>query len=672
MCEKCELILTSAAPPPLGAAAGDVPLPPAALAAPPGADGSSAAALASKMQPGSARRAAAAVLAEVAPGGLPLSDVLRRALALGLFTPQLTGAGGSADVAAWAEMSGALLSDDAFVALSPGVFALRSLLPRGTAGLKPPATVPAAPVATLSADELRARLAASLRLRSEAEALLRSPAFHRAAREARAAGDATALARHFATIHPERELARSPDVYLALANGNYEHVELELLWRQLDIAGNEMNKGQRALESERKRRIAAESRAIEAIERAVAAEAREAAVSRRAVAIVRRAGLDPYDLLFAHDAEAGEGGDHGDDDVAAVDPPSTGAQEPDAPPAGDGARAETPVPAAEDEGDACAAPPPLSPDADVTGDAPPEPPEEAMPEAAAPAAGFEKAESSLEAPHVSDDTAVDLPAAAVEEDVVQQAAPLPTSGDAEPMDDDRRKRDASELPAEEPVTKAARVDEPLRSPEASSGGDCAGAAAALEQRHEAEAAMPPAAPPSDPKGSAVHVGEEEVDAPLAAPVSIPVGIDADCANAPAHAPPGDCSAFILIDAGSQPVVAAQDSGRDDAPSAEIVDSTAAAAPVAPDAADPATAASAGKQQQIAPQQSGQMCLCNAVLAEAVARGDVVVNCSTCARPFHPVCCGYPAGLSAAAAEAMRPPFSCYDHRVYFPPGQQLG
>ena len=67
-----------------------------------------------------------------------------------------------------------------------------------------------------------------------------------------------------------------------------------------------------------------------------------------------------------------------------------------------------------------------------------------------------------------------------------------------------------------------------------------------------------------------------------------------------------------------------------------------------------------------------MCLCNAVLAEATARGDVVVNCSTCAQPFHPACCGYPAGMSAAAAEAMRPPFSCYDHRVYFPPGQQLG
>jgi hypothetical protein len=118
VCEKCELILAPDAPPATGADAGNVPLPPAALTAPPSAAGSSAAALVTSMEPGSARRAAAAVLAAVAPGGLPLSDVLRRALALGLFTPQPPAAGGAADVAAWSEMSGALISDDAFIKLS--------------------------------------------------------------------------------------------------------------------------------------------------------------------------------------------------------------------------------------------------------------------------------------------------------------------------------------------------------------------------------------------------------------------------------------------------------------------------------------------------------------------------------------------------------------------------
>ena len=520
-------------------------------------------------------------------------------------------------------MSAALLSDDVFITLSPGVFALRALLPPGAKGLQQPATAPATPVATLSRDELRARLAASRTLRSEADALLRSAVFHRVAREARTAGDATVLARHFATLHPARELARSPDVYLALANGNYEGVELETLWRQLGIAAAEMEKGQRVLEAERQRRIAAESRALEAIERAVAAEAREAEVSHRAVAIVRRAGMDPYELLFEHDAEAGvDGASRGDDDEAAVESPIAGMQEPDPPPDGDGTRASTPVPAAEEAEDVSAEPPPLAADALVTGDAPPEPPEEAMPAAAAAASDVGKAEPSLEAPHVSNDTALDLPAAA-EEEVVQQAAPSPTPAEdaAEPMDDERRKRDAPEPPAaEEPLAEAARVDEP-----------------------------PPAAPSSGPEGgddaAAVPPSEEEVDAPLAAPVSSPNGIDADCAAAPALAAPGDS-----------------------VPSANIVDSTAAAAPVAPDAADPA---SAGASQAVAlPQQSGQMCLCNAALADSAARNDVVVNYSTCALPFHPACCGYPASLSAAAVAAMRPPFACYDHRVYFPPSQQ--
>ena len=617
VCAKCRLALVPEAPPATADAATGMPLPPAALAVPPDASGNGAAALATSMEPGSACGAAVAVLASVSPGGLPLSEVLRRALALGLFTPQLPAAGGSADVAAWAEMSAALLSDDLFITLSPGVFALRSLLPRGTKGMQRPATVQATPVATLSKDELRARLAASPTLRGEADALLRSTLFHRAAREARTAGDATALAQHFAKIHPERELARSPDVYLALANGNYEGIELELLWGQLNIAAVEMSKGQLALKAERERRIAAETRALEAIKRAVAAEEREAEVSRRAVAMVRRAGMDPYNLLFAHDAEVGEGGgaSHGGYDEAAVVPQTAGVQEPDALIAGDDARASTPVPAEEEE-EVCAALPPPGADAVVTGDAPPKPPEEAMHEAAA--AGLGTAEPSPEAPHVSN-TALDPPAAAVEE-LVQQAAPSLTAGDTEPMDDDRRKRDASELlAAEEPRAKAARVDKPPQ-------------------------AAPPCGSESGDDAAAVHhLGEEEVDAPLAAPVSSHGGICADQA------------AGLALAASS-----------DNARPADITDSTAAAAPKAPDAADPATAGAS----QMAPQLLGQMCLCNAVLAASAARGDVMVNCSTCAQPFHPACCGYPASMSAAAAAAMRPPFACYDHRVYFPSSQQ--
>ena len=669
ICEKCELVLGCVERlPEAASAAKDAAAPPPAPAAPPGAGENPIDALMAQLEPGSARRAAVAVLAAVTPGGLPLSDVLRRALALHLFTPQLPGPGRDADVAAWAEMSAALTSDDAFVTLSPGVFALRSLLPSGTttAPPRPHAALELPPVVTLNDDQLRARLAASPALRQEAEALLRMPSFHRAAREARASGDATALARHLAMIRPERELARCPEVYLALANSNYGDLELGLLWHQLGIAADEMSKAQHALEAERQRRIAAESRAVEAIDRAVKAETREAAVSRRAVAIVRRAGMDPYELLFEHDAEAGDDDDDGQ--AAGFHAATTGLHEladvaaPLAPLADDATRAMTmtPGPADDDEGDAQAALSPPGADADVTGDAPSEPPEEAMPEAAAAAAGAEKAESPLEAPQVSEDTVLDLPAAADAEEVAQHAAPSPTGGDAGAMEDVRRKRDAAELQAEEPLAKAARVDdEPACSPEASGGGDCGGVAAAPEQRAEEEVAAQHAAPLSGPEGAAAESGE--------APAAM------ECREEPtavAHAAPLDCSASAHAAPDLQPV-AAQGPGRGGAADCgdDIVDSTAAASPVAPDAPEHATAASADASSQLAPPPapSGQMCLCRAVAAESVARGDVMVRCSTCAQPFHPKCCGYPAALSAAAVEAMRPPFSCYDHREYFPP-----
>ena len=102
VCEKCELILVPEAPPATAAAGADAPLPSAALAMPPDAGGSSTAVLLTSLEPGSARHAAATVLAEVAPGGLPLSEVLRRALAQGIFKPQKPVVGGSADVSAWA------------------------------------------------------------------------------------------------------------------------------------------------------------------------------------------------------------------------------------------------------------------------------------------------------------------------------------------------------------------------------------------------------------------------------------------------------------------------------------------------------------------------------------------------------------------------------------------
>ncbi len=44
----------------------------------------------------------------------------------------------------------------------------------------------------------------------------------------------------------------------------------------------------------------------------------------------------------------------------------------------------------------------------------------------------------------------------------------------------------------------------------------------------------------------------------------------------------------------------------------------------------------------------------------------MLRCTGCSHLFHPACCGYPATLTAAEAEAMRPPFACFDHAMFFP------
>ena len=375
--------------------------------------------LVAQFAPGSAQRAAGVIIVSMSPRtGMTLSDILHHALKQQLFTPQPPPRGVSAETAAWAEMSDALMTDESFVLVAPGMFTLRQLLPPGArpmAAELPPA--PVTPPPQLSDDELKARLIASPALRAEAEAMLRTPQFHRAAREARKAGDATILARHLRTLKPDGAMLQSPEVYLALANRDYPGAEVRALWEQHAAAAAQLG----ALGAERAARMAAEARAA-------AAEAREERMMERAVAMVQRAGLDPHRLLSAREPEAEQPDDAPPpDDFGLQDVLRSTATQPDdadaggtaalMPAAADGADAGVVQPRAGEAEDVMAAPMPPSPPASQ-------------------------------------------PDAAVE---------------AEP-EDDSRKRASSAPPAEEPPAKAARCDDDAGDdepphPEASAGGD---------------------------------------------------------------------------------------------------------------------------------------------------------------------------------------------------------
>ena len=438
--------------------------------------------LVAQCAPGSAQRAAGVIVVSMSPRtGMTLSDILHHALKQQLFTPQPPPRGVSAETAAWAEMSDALMSDESFVLVAPGMFTLRSLLPPGArpmAAVLPPA--PVTPPPQLSDDELKARLIASPALRDEAEAMLRTPQFHRAAREARKAGDATILARHLRTLKPDGAMAQSPEVYLALANRDYPGAEVKALWEQHAAAAAQLG----ALGAERAARMAAEARAA-------AAEAREERMMERAVAMVQRAGLDPHRLLSAREPEAEQPDDAPPpDDFGLQDVLRSTATQPDdadaggtaalMPAAADGADAGDVQPRAGEAEDVMAAPMPPSP------------------------------------PASQPDAAVD-------------AVP----------EDDGRKRASSAPPAEEPPAKAARCDDDAGDdepphPEASAGGDGRADPAAVH----VEVAVPPPLlllPQSTPgDGSEAVVAAGDVAAAAAARATA-ARAPADAADAQAAA-----------------------------------------------------------------------------------------------------------------------------------------
>ena len=447
------------------------------------APSSIALAVVSQFEPGSARRAAAALLAPLAPRGLPLSEILSRALSLDLFTPRPPPLGVAADVAAWAEMSEALMSDESFVVLSPGVFTLRALAPHGAKAPAPqPPVAPPTPVASLSDGELAARLAASLALRQAAEKMLSTPQFHRAAREAREAGDATVLAQHLATLRPDNALALCPEVYLALANRDYPGAEVEALWQHHYAAAAKLG----ALLAERTARVEAEKRAV-------AAEAREERMMQRAVAMVQRAGLDPYELLFGRGEGEEEPAPAALDDHGVKELLRGAEQAAEAPPPEDDDDAAGDAPASEPAGDGADAPP-LCGDAD----APSEPRAEAKPDEPATAASADEELDAqpLAAPRGIGEVAHDAPTAAADgpagEDAHQHdTSPLPppqTGADAEAeaeAEEGVRKRAASEAAADEPSAKAARSDAASDEPRAEAGAG-AGVADAAPGAHALE------------------------------------------------------------------------------------------------------------------------------------------------------------------------------------------
>jgi hypothetical protein len=395
------------------------------------------------------------------------------------------------------------------------------------------AGVPAAhDSAQLSDTELDARLAASRALRKEAEAMLRTPQFHRAAREARKAGDALVLARHLRTLRPDGELARCPDVFLALANRDYPGAEVQALWEQHAAAAGQLDAARAAAET---RAVAAEARAAAAEARAVAVEAREARLMERAVAMAQRTGQDPHRLLFG-------GAETEAEQPRAQQPLQPGAAveaAPAAPPEEDGRKRAASVPPAEkpsaktarcdDAGD--------EPQTKPCGDAAPIGSAAARADDSAAPGGTPRGGSGVAAGDAEANAAINARAAAVQATsmpptplVLQPgAASLPVKLEQE---EDQCKRASFAPSAEEPHAKAARGDDASNKPPRpkTSGGAPANAAAA----HADDAAAPGGTPGNGSDAAAGHAAAAQA-CPAAIAGSAAAAAQAVCAATAAHA-----------------------------------------------------------------------------------------------------------------------------------------